>query len=212
MWHVVEPQLMMMNEGQAGEPQPLGKFVLAFGEDASLEQYVLTQGAMGPTGETGEVWKLVPAAELAAVEGQEGTTGVAAAGTVEVSLVEFEMQMADTVAAGTVTFNITNNGTMEHSFEIEGNGVEEELEPHLQPGESATLTVDLAPGTYTVYCPVSDHRSRGMELTFTVTEAEGASGSTQSQSQDASQPQSPSQGGSQSQSQQPPAATEEASG
>jgi glucose/arabinose dehydrogenase/uncharacterized cupredoxin-like copper-binding protein len=209
MWHITEPQLVVMNEGQAGEPQPLGKFVLAFGEDANLEQYVLTQGIMGPTGDTGEVWKLVPVAE-AGQEGATEATGTTAEGTVDVGLVEFEMQMPNTVAAGSVTFNITNNGTMEHSFEIEGNGVEVELESTLQPGESGTLTIDLAPGTYTVYCPVGDHRSRGMELTLTVTEAAGASESSQSQSQDSSQSQS--QDASQSESQQPPAATEEASG
>jgi uncharacterized cupredoxin-like copper-binding protein len=104
--------------------------------------------------------------------GAAGETGAGEAGaqgtSVDVSLIEFELQMETTVPAGTVTFNITNNGTEEHSFEIEGNGVEEELEPHLMPGESGTLTVDLQPGTYEVYCPVADHADMGMRLELTV--------------------------------------------
>jgi hypothetical protein len=102
-------------------------------------------------------------------EAETGMTGEM--GTIDVSLVDGQIHMPTSVAAGTVTFNITNNGTMEHSFEIEGNGIEEGLEATLQPGESGTLTVDLAPGTYTVYCPVDDHRAQGMELQLTVTES-----------------------------------------
>jgi uncharacterized cupredoxin-like copper-binding protein len=63
---------------------------------------------------------------------------------------------------------VVNNGTHEHNFEVEGQGIERELERNLQPGESATLDVDLQPGTYTVYCPVADHRGRGMEVTLSV--------------------------------------------
>ena len=40
----------------------------------------------------------------------------------------------------------------------------------IEAGQSTTLEVDLAPGTYTVYCPVGEgsHRARGMELELTV--------------------------------------------
>ena len=65
---------------------------------------------------------------------------------------------------------VTNNGTVAHNFEIEGQGIEEELEQNLQPGATATLQVDLQPGSYTVYCPVANHREQGMELALTVTE------------------------------------------
>src|SRR5688572_8648759 len=77
---------------------------------------------------------------------------------VEVELVSYEINMPTTLDAGTITFHVINNSDdHEHSIEIEGNGIEKELEPHLQPGEEGTLTVDLAPGTYRVYCPVEDH-------------------------------------------------------
>jgi len=92
--------------------------------------------------------------------------------TVQVSLTEFEIDMPDSIPAGPTTFEVTNNGTVEHNFEVEGQGVEEELETNLQPGETGTLEVDLQPGTYEIYCPVADHEGQGMSLTLTVTEAE----------------------------------------
>ena len=92
--------------------------------------------------------------------------------TVLVSLTEFEIDMPDSIPAGPTTFEVTNNGTVEHNFEVEGQGVEEELETNLQPGETGTLEVDLQPGTYEIYCPVADHEGQGMSLTLTVTEAE----------------------------------------
>jgi uncharacterized cupredoxin-like copper-binding protein len=62
---------------------------------------------------------------------------------------------------GTYSFEVVNQGQVAHALEIEGQGVEEETET-LDPGERATLTVDLAPGAYELYCPVGDHAERGM--------------------------------------------------
>jgi hypothetical protein len=90
---------------------------------------------------------------------------------VEVTLVDGQIQMVNSLPAGSTTFNVTNNGTNEHSFEVEGNGIEEALDPTLQPGENGTLQVDLQPGTYEVYCPVGNHRAEGMTMQLTVTAA-----------------------------------------
>lgn len=76
----------------------------------------------------------------------------------------------NTVPAGQVTFDAVNVGTRQHALEVEGEGVEEETE-HIQPGQRATLTVDLRPGTYRVYCPVKDehdHEAMGMVTTLVV--------------------------------------------
>jgi plastocyanin len=102
-------------------------------------------------------------------EAATGAAGTAAASApVAVSLSEFAIDMPDSLPAGPTTLQVTNDGTIEHSFEIEGQGLEEELDHHLQPGETLTLQVDLAPGTYEVYCPVDDHRGEGMERDVTV--------------------------------------------
>src|SRR2546422_6004422 len=69
-----------------------------------------------------------------------------------------------TVPAGTVTFSITNAGSIPHGFEVEGHGIEKEIAV-IQPGASDTLTLTLEPATYEVYCPVGEdsHKKLGME-------------------------------------------------
>lgn len=93
--------------------------------------------------------------------------------TVQVSLVDFEIDMPMTLPAGSTVFEVTNDGTSEHNFEVEGQGMEEVFPQNVTAGETRTMQVDLQPGTYTVYCPVDDHRSQGMEVTLTVEEDEG---------------------------------------
>lgn len=93
---------------------------------------------------------------------------------VAVRLVEWAVEISsDTVPAGEITFQVMNSGTMNHAFEVEGQGVEEET-PIVQPGGTATLTVSLEPGTYELYCPVQDeynHKQQGMTNTLVVTAA-----------------------------------------
>lgn len=110
-----------------------------------------------------------------ALEGGTPAASPAAAGdtaeanAVSVLLTEFTIDMPAEIPAGPTTFEISNAGTIEHSFEIEGQGIEEELEQNLQPGETQTLELDLAPGTYEIYCPVDEHADKGMEMELTVT-------------------------------------------
>jgi plastocyanin len=94
--------------------------------------------------------------------------GGGAGGTVDISETEFRLDPADpTVSAGTVTFNISNDGAIVHNLEVEGNGIEE-VSDDFQPGQSGKLTVDLEPGTYELYCAIGDHAEQGMEGTLTV--------------------------------------------
>lgn len=117
------------------------------------------------TGELGE-----PAAGDEYFGGDTGTGTPAALGTasVEVRLHGRTIEMPATLPPGETTFVVTNTGEHEHNFEIEGQGIEEELASNLQPGETGELTVTLQPGSYTVYCPVADHRAEGMVTTLTV--------------------------------------------
>jgi hypothetical protein len=89
---------------------------------------------------------------------------------VDVSLTNFAIDMPTELPAGPVRFNIVNDGTAPHSFVLEGEGIRKTLANTLQPGDSARLNAELAPGVYTIFCPVGDggHRAQGMELELTV--------------------------------------------
>ena len=125
---------------------------------------------------------LLAAFSLAActVEDTNSSEGTPAPGdvSVNVSLDEFTIDLPDSVPAGTVSFELSNVGDAEHSFAIEGPGIDggDELESSLSPTETFTYTVELQPGTYTVWCPIGDHREQGMEATIEVTE--GSAGSS----------------------------------
>jgi uncharacterized cupredoxin-like copper-binding protein len=89
---------------------------------------------------------------------------------VDISETDFKLNPSDpTVKAGTVTFDVSNDGQTTHNLEVEGPNGEEELPDDLAPGDKGTLSVDLSkPGTYEMYCPVDDHKGMGMEGEITV--------------------------------------------
>ncbi len=106
---------------------------------------------------------LIAAAVLAAV------SSVAAAQAVPVTLTEWKVELRDTVKAGAVTFQVKNIGTIIHAFHVEGQGIDKETR-QVPAGQSASLTLNLKPGTYDVYCPMSDlsHKKAGMARKLTV--------------------------------------------
>ena len=67
---------------------------------------------------------------------------------------------ASQVRAGTITFLVKNDGPMPHDFAIQGNGVDQKT-AMLKPGHTASLTVDLKPGTYTYKCTMPGHALLG---------------------------------------------------
>ena len=68
--------------------------------------------------------------------------------------------------AGEITITFQNTGSIEHSLIIEGLGVKLEK---VQPGESASTTVQAAAGTYEMLCDVPGHKEAGMVGTLTIT-------------------------------------------
>ena len=95
---------------------------------------------------------------------------VAAAQGVTVTLSEFKLGLSrDTVQAGAVTFRVTNGGAMNHAFYVRGSDVAKGTRD-IAKGESASLTVTVKPGTYEVYCPMSEgsHKMAGMAKTLVV--------------------------------------------
>ncbi len=89
--------------------------------------------------------------------------------TVSVDEGEMYIELSeDSLSAGTYSFEVTNSGRMPHDFVVEQGGSDVAATEVLQPGESATLEVELAPGDYVFYCSVGAHRAAGMEFPVTV--------------------------------------------
>jgi uncharacterized cupredoxin-like copper-binding protein len=94
-----------------------------------------------------------------------GTVGTAQT-TVQVSMFEYGFTLsASSVPSGQVTFVIKNNGAEVHNFDIEGT----KAGAMLNPGQSETWTVALAPRSYTYECDVAFHAQEGMIGNLTVT-------------------------------------------
>lgn len=108
-----------------------------------------------------------------------GRSGAAEENRVRVYLDDYAIEMPDTLPAGLTRFEILSRSQHEqHSFVIEGPGVEEALEARIEGNEIQQLRVDLTPGTYRVYCPVEDHAGRGMERQLIVTESDLTAGAS----------------------------------
>ena len=74
------------------------------------------------------------------------------------------VQDPDAIPPGPAVFTVTNGGKQVHNLFIEGPGVSKAAGDSMPVGMTANVNVDLAPGTYTLYCPVLDHRTKGEEL------------------------------------------------
>ena len=108
---------------------------------------------------------------------QQGSTAAtpetsAATTTVTATLTEWAVTLSHTnIAHGTVVFEIRNNGTEDHAFEVTGANQEWKTEP-IKPGQSATLSLALEAGAYDVYCPLASggeaHSDRGMKTAITI--------------------------------------------
>jgi uncharacterized cupredoxin-like copper-binding protein len=109
---------------------------------------------------------------VAACGGEEAVDDAAPAGdgsVVEIALGEFALEpSAIALEPGAYTLHVVNEGGAVHALEVDGPSGEVET-GNLDPGESAELEVDLSEsGEYELYCPVGDHRDRGMERAITV--------------------------------------------
>jgi hypothetical protein len=92
----------------------------------------------------------------------------------DVTLIDYEIDMPSTADEGMIAFFISNDGEEEHGISIAPvNGNEEDVlgTMYVAPGEEEQLELELEAGEYVVFCPVGDHREEhGMETTLTVEE------------------------------------------
>ncbi len=80
---------------------------------------------------------------------------------------------SDTVRAGTVTFHVNNTGQVTHGLYVRGEGVDKGTRD-IQARQAESLTLTLKPGTYEVFCPMSEgsHRQAGMTRKLVVSSAD----------------------------------------
>jgi uncharacterized cupredoxin-like copper-binding protein len=121
---------------------------------------------------------------LAACGGTSGKSTSNASGpvlqTIQISEKEYSLTPSKITVAKTGTYELkaTNEGTITHALEIEGNGVEEKT-GDVATGSTATLRMNLSnDGSYEIYCPIDGHRGQGMAGTLAVGNSSSSGGMT----------------------------------
>jgi uncharacterized cupredoxin-like copper-binding protein len=118
---------------------------------------------------------------------------VAPSHDVSVSLNQWSVTPSTAPASGSVTFTVTNDGTVPHEFVVlktntpaadipvgEFEGESERINEDtagtnvgetgdMKPGATKTITIDLAPGHYVFFCNLPAHYQEGMHVDVTVT-------------------------------------------
>jgi uncharacterized cupredoxin-like copper-binding protein len=131
---------------------------------------LLAVGAAGCGSSSKSTSASTPAAPAttASTPAPTATTPVGGRSAIAVAATEFKFTPSSIATkAGKATFTLRNDGGAMHALEISGNGVEKSTPP-IAGGSKATLTVDLKPGKYQMYCPVGNHKAMGMVGTLTV--------------------------------------------
>jgi plastocyanin len=98
-----------------------------------------------------------------AVSAEQGAS--ASTHTIKVSEKEFSIDLPalKSLTAGKYVFEVKNAGKIPHDLAIEGGKIAGPSKtPTIAAGKSATLTVSLEKGTYTLYCTIPGHRAAGM--------------------------------------------------
>lgn len=98
----------------------------------------------------------------------EGTAAGADALTVTVS--DFMIDPSDLEVAGTtVTIDVVNDGPTPHNLSVrDADGEVVMATEDLSTDETETISAELEPGEYTIFCSLAGHESLGMSGTLKV--------------------------------------------
>jgi hypothetical protein len=81
---------------------------------------------------------------------------------------EIDLQGGNELKAAKSTFAVANQGKIEHDLAVQGDGVKQQKTPLIPAGKKASLTVDLKPAKYRLWCTVPGHAQAGMDIQVTV--------------------------------------------
>ncbi|MCA1666191.1 MAG: cupredoxin domain-containing protein [Thermomicrobia bacterium] len=155
-------------------------FVVGLGVTTVLVVGSLVVGSGGPA----PFVTAVPVGGSAAAGGSAvagGSDQPAPAAADAINFIEKEFSIAmdkSTIKAGSITFNVKNNGATPHTLGVtkesdssKGAGITGPVIKEsgtIDSGKTATLAVDLQPGTYNIVCTIPGHAQLGMIMTLTV--------------------------------------------
>jgi len=114
---------------------------------------------------------VLPACAPSADDSAPPSAGAPSSGAIAITVADFMIDPVDLTATGpAITFEVTNDGPTPHNFTVRDDAGElVAATADLSPGESETLSADIAPGAYTIFCSLAGHESLGMGGTLTVT-------------------------------------------
>jgi plastocyanin len=95
-------------------------------------------------------------------DGEGAGGGSGESGAISLSMVDNAFEPGTLAVTSGATVEVTNDGEAPHNITVEGQGIDEDVEA----GQSTSVTFDLEPGDYTMFCEY--HRGAGMEGTLTV--------------------------------------------
>lgn len=86
--------------------------------------------------------------------------------TIEVTATDFKLvaEPVDGLIPADYLVVLRNDGATAHSLAIRGPGVDEATRQLKPEKDTVDLQARLSPGSYVLWCPVGDHRERGMEV------------------------------------------------
>jgi hypothetical protein len=100
-----------------------------------------------------------------------GHTFIASEGqTVQLGLTEYRLlPQSVSTRVGTLTLQVHNYGRLTHNLVISSNGQTVDSTKALWPGQSASLALNLAPGSYSIGSTLMSDEALGLYGTLTVT-------------------------------------------
>ena len=89
---------------------------------------------------------------------------------VQVVALEFSYSLSRSkVRAGKVIIELVNHGGDVHDLDLQRVGGGRVVHfPKVDPGHYVDRMLTLRPGTYLLWCPIADHKDRGMQTTLRV--------------------------------------------
>lgn len=100
----------------------------------------------------------------------DGSAPAADADALTVTVSDFMIDPSDLAVDGsTVTIDVVNDGPTPHNLSVrDAEGEVLMATADLSTGGTETITADLGPGEYTIFCSLGGHESLGMSGTLTV--------------------------------------------